>query len=85
MKSIVRYNASENDSIHVGRSAVVADVLNHPSSIVSNRHPVYTSEVIAITDDGFETKNTKYVKVKEGEVVKREPKYDGFGGWGPSV
>ena len=77
-KQVVHYVPMEGDHVEIGQGGFVQNVLNHPSSLVTNRHPVYTSEVVKIFKDGFETLNTRYKVVKEGEV-ERQPKYDGYG------
>lgn len=62
MKPIVHYTPSANDYIEVGKSANVYPT-DHPSPLVSNQYIVYISRVIKITEDGFEIKNTKYVRI----------------------
>lgn len=37
--------------------------INHPRC--SNRKPVYTSRVVEVNEDGFETENTIYQQAKE--------------------
>lgn len=63
-KPIVHYKempASMASTPKVGHVACVLP-LDHPSANVSNNNPVITSKVIAVTEDGFETQNTIYVK-----------------------
>jgi len=64
MKPIVHFTSSTNDYIHVGNPAFV-NPIDHPDTVhVSNRKPIRTSEVVAINEDGFETKNTIYKRLK---------------------
>ena len=64
MKPIVHFISSNDDYIHVGNSAFV-NPIDHPDTVhVSNRKPIRTSEVVAINEDGFETKNTIYKRLK---------------------
>lgn len=60
-KPTVYYIPTNSDYIVVGERADVHDVHNHPH-VRSNW--VNTSTVVAITDEGFETLNTKYVMEK---------------------
>ena len=64
MKTIVLYNISMgHDNIHVGGRAMVYPI-NHTSGLVSNRHIVTTSEVLAADNYVFETLNTIYVPIR---------------------
>ena len=47
--------------ITVGEPALIQP-LDHPSPLVSNTHFARTSKVLKITETGFETKNTIYVR-----------------------
>lgn len=58
-KQIVNYVPTPQDYIKLGESAMVYPT-NHTSYLVSNQCLCYTSEVIVITDTGFETLNTIY-------------------------
>ena len=80
MKIRVHYIPQEGDVIVVGQSAVVHNVLDHPSFVVSNRHPVWTSAVLKLFKNGFETHNTRYVAVSKDTSIKRQEKF--FGGYG---
>lgn len=65
-KPTVRYTPSQMDYINVGQGACVFPV-DHPSDLVTNQRVCHTSTVLwydNITGE-FETKNTKYVPVKE--------------------
>lgn len=59
MKPVVKYRASLLDIV-VGLPALV-EPIDHPSPLVTNTKPVYTSNVVGITPRGFETENTVYV------------------------
>ena len=60
MKATAYYQPSEFDRIDVGFVAIVEHVFNHPTLGNNNGEPVFTSTVIAITEEGFETRNTLY-------------------------
>jgi len=59
MKPVVRYRQSLLDLV-IGLPALV-ETIDHPSPLVTNTKPVYTSKVVGITPRGFETENTVYV------------------------
>ena len=50
-------------ALGIGHSALVFPI-NHPSGLVSNTKPVQTSEIVRLYEDGFETKNTRYVNIE---------------------
>jgi len=58
--------------------SVLVDPIDHPSSLVSNRGFAYTSPIIQITLDGFETLNTIYVPVATIESRNQEHHTPGF-------
>lgn len=58
-KPIVRYRQALVEVV-LGRPALV-EPIDHPSELVSNNKPVWTSDVVGITLGGFETRNTQYV------------------------
>jgi hypothetical protein len=66
VKPVVRYKPTEADAIERGKRAALFNVLDHPSDLVSNTEGtmVGTSRVLYITEDGFETENTRYVREK---------------------
>jgi hypothetical protein len=66
MKPTVKYNLDQWSSIFKNRCAIVSP-LDHPSHRVTNGYAVHTSTVISIDGDNFETLNTKYVGVHNGE------------------
>jgi hypothetical protein len=64
VKPIVNFKSSTEDYIQVGNPAFVTPV-DHPDPVhVSNHRVARTSEVTAILEDGFETKNTLYKRLK---------------------
>ena len=63
-KPEVQYDMSDFCKIILGQGAIVTP-LNHPSPHVSNTGSVHTSRVISITDEDFETENTRYVGVRK--------------------
>lgn len=69
MKPIVKYhefpqNGDVGVRLRIGKGYVVCPI-DHPSYLVSNNAPAFTSRVIKINDDGFETMNTIYKLVEE--------------------
>ena len=65
-KPTVKYDYSEFKHIMVGFPAMVYP-LDHPSHLVSNSEIVETSKVLNIDGRTFETENTIYVGVEEGD------------------
>jgi len=59
-KPTVRYKNHPKNYIKVGDGAVIQPI-DHPSHLVSNSTWVRTSDVLKVTDKGFETHNTIYV------------------------
>ena len=59
-KPTVRYKNHPKNYIKVGDGAVIQPI-NHTSHLVSNHTWVRTSEVLKVTNNGFETLNTIYV------------------------
>lgn len=64
IKPVVRYNASKYDFVHVGMPALVHPIDHYNSATVSNTRQVRTSNVVRLTEGGFETSNTMYVRAK---------------------
>lgn len=66
-KPVVHYRPTENDAIEVGVRAIIYNVVDHPSSMVSNRPgvAVFTSNVLKKKGRRFETENTRYVPIKD--------------------
>ena len=64
MKPTVHYHELTQMKPQEGKIAFVVPV-DHPSSRVSNKGMVATSLVVEVTDDGFETLNTVYVRIPE--------------------
>lgn len=60
-KPTVRYRTVLSEIVIGGRVLVVT--IDHPSSLVSNGHPVFTTPVVSYdpATGAFETKNTKYI------------------------
>mgnify|MGYP006959942198 CR=1 FL=1 len=65
MKQVVKYNLDQYSSIVKNRNARVYPI-DHPSDLVSNYELAFTSTVIAVNGDDFETLNTKYIGVHAG-------------------
>ena len=66
IKPVVHFFPTKMDYIKVGTPALIHPI-DHPSELVSNKELARTSEVINITDDGFETRNTVYKRAKISE------------------
>ena len=63
LKQTVHYRRQPDDVVVEGRRALLHDVVDHPSRLVSNKPgtPVITSPVVRIHEGYFETENSFYL------------------------
>ena len=63
VRKTVQYRPNDNDRIHIGQMAVIMEPIDHPSDLVSNGDPVFTSMVCDYNKDTGEifTINTRYI------------------------
>ncbi len=74
IKPVVTYNLDKHHEIELNRGAYIYPI-DHPSDRVSNLDVARTSTVISVNGDDFETLNTKYVGVHNGELMLDMPKF----------
>jgi len=58
-KPVVHYRSHPDSYLKVGERAYVLPI-DHPSPLVSNTKMVFTSRVVSLNSEGFETMNTIY-------------------------